>query len=211
MLLLVTQRFFSSSGPGAPRGVSPEITEIREVSQSVETRDVNGLSAMTSGCQEARMLVLSRKPLQSIMIGPDIKITIVKVERNQVRIGIECPAMSRSFETSSSRPGRPVPRMSAVASENRGRLRLIGHSGTSRDCGLPVRCRLADAHGVTRSEAWPDLTELMASTSGADQNMAVVLLRRLLPYPLSSVSPPAKARFAFSPTANDSRQSPILG
>ena len=37
------------------------------------------------------MLVLSRKPLQSIMIGPDIKITIVKVERNQVRIGIEAP------------------------------------------------------------------------------------------------------------------------
>ncbi len=37
------------------------------------------------------MLVLSRKPLQSIMIGPDIKITIVKLERNQVRIGIEAP------------------------------------------------------------------------------------------------------------------------
>ncbi len=37
------------------------------------------------------MLVLSRKPLQSIMIGPDIKITIVKVERNQIRIGIEAP------------------------------------------------------------------------------------------------------------------------
>ncbi len=37
------------------------------------------------------MLVLSRKPLQSIMIGPDIRITVVKVERNQVRIGIEAP------------------------------------------------------------------------------------------------------------------------
>ncbi len=37
------------------------------------------------------MLVLSRKPLHSIMIGPDIKITIVTVERNQVRIGIEAP------------------------------------------------------------------------------------------------------------------------
>ncbi len=37
------------------------------------------------------MLVLSRKPLQSIMIGPDIKVTVVKVERNQVRIGIEAP------------------------------------------------------------------------------------------------------------------------
>ena len=37
------------------------------------------------------MLVLSRKPLQSITIGTDIRITIVKVERNQVRIGIEAP------------------------------------------------------------------------------------------------------------------------
>ena len=37
------------------------------------------------------MLVLSRKPLQSIMIGPDIKVTVVKLERNQVRIGIEAP------------------------------------------------------------------------------------------------------------------------
>ncbi|MGO9600622.1 MAG: carbon storage regulator [Isosphaeraceae bacterium] len=37
------------------------------------------------------MLVLSRKPLQSIMIGSDIKITVLKVDRNQVRIGIEAP------------------------------------------------------------------------------------------------------------------------
>ena len=37
------------------------------------------------------MLVLSRKTLQSIMIGSDIKITVVKVDRNQVRIGIEAP------------------------------------------------------------------------------------------------------------------------
>lgn len=38
------------------------------------------------------MLVLSRKPLQQIMIGPDIQITIVKIDRNHVRIGIQAPA-----------------------------------------------------------------------------------------------------------------------
>ena len=37
------------------------------------------------------MLVLSRKQSQQITIGEDIKITIVKLERNHVRLGIEAP------------------------------------------------------------------------------------------------------------------------
>jgi len=37
------------------------------------------------------MLVLSRKALQSVVIGEDIRITVVRVEGNQVRIGIEAP------------------------------------------------------------------------------------------------------------------------
>jgi len=41
--------------------------------------------------QEVRMLVLSRKQSQQIVIGPDIRITVVKVERNQVRLGIDAP------------------------------------------------------------------------------------------------------------------------
>ncbi|MDR3637267.1 MAG: carbon storage regulator [Isosphaeraceae bacterium] len=37
------------------------------------------------------MLVLSRKLAQSFQVGPDIRITIVKIDRNAVRIGIEAP------------------------------------------------------------------------------------------------------------------------
>ena len=37
------------------------------------------------------MLVLSRKLSQQILIGSDITITVVKIEGNQVRLGIEAP------------------------------------------------------------------------------------------------------------------------
>jgi carbon storage regulator len=37
------------------------------------------------------MLVLSRKLGQRFTVGADIKVTIVKIDRNSVRIGIEAP------------------------------------------------------------------------------------------------------------------------
>ncbi|WP_406695827.1 carbon storage regulator [Singulisphaera sp. Ch08] len=37
------------------------------------------------------MLVLSRKRMEQIVIGSDIRITVVKLEGGQVRLGIEAP------------------------------------------------------------------------------------------------------------------------
>lgn len=37
------------------------------------------------------MLVLSRKPTQQIHIGDNVRITLLKVKGNQVRLGIEAP------------------------------------------------------------------------------------------------------------------------
>ena len=38
------------------------------------------------------MLVLTRKPSEQILVGDNIVITIVKVDGNKVRIGIEAPS-----------------------------------------------------------------------------------------------------------------------
>jgi carbon storage regulator len=45
------------------------------------------------------MLVLSRRERQSIQIGPDVRVTIVRLQDGQVRIGIEAPSQVQVVRT----------------------------------------------------------------------------------------------------------------
>lgn len=45
------------------------------------------------------MLVLSRKPQESIQIGPAITVTVVQVDGEKVRISIEAPSDVRILRT----------------------------------------------------------------------------------------------------------------
>ena len=65
------------------------------------------------------MLVLSRKSMQSVVIGPDVKITIIRVEGNQVRIGIEAPGDVRILR------GELLPEGNGFEHADEGRMQLV--------------------------------------------------------------------------------------
>ena len=56
------------------------------------------------------MLVLSRKLGEKIVIGENIVITIVKIDRNQIRIGIEAPSEIQVYreEIAPNRSAKPT-------------------------------------------------------------------------------------------------------
>lgn len=50
------------------------------------------------------MLVLSRKLGETIVIDGEIRVTVVKIDRNQIRIGIEAPKEIPIFRAELDRP-----------------------------------------------------------------------------------------------------------
>jgi carbon storage regulator len=63
------------------------------------------------------MLVLSRKLGEKIVIGDNIVVTVVKIDRNQIRIGIEAPQEVPVYreEISPARTGAAKPSTSEPA------------------------------------------------------------------------------------------------
>jgi len=55
------------------------------------------------------MLVLTRKPDESIQIGEDVTITIVKVTGNKVRLGIDAPSHIRVIRSELNDPKEVTP------------------------------------------------------------------------------------------------------
>ena len=72
------------------------------------------------------MLVLTRKLNEAIRIGDDIKITVVEVKGNQVRLGIEAPLSVPVYREELYRKVREENRLSAASSvEAFGKLKEI--------------------------------------------------------------------------------------
>jgi carbon storage regulator len=66
------------------------------------------------------MLVLSRKSGESIVINGDVKLTIVKVSGNRVRLGIEAPSDVTVTRSELQRRPATVPTVSPDAVDNGG-------------------------------------------------------------------------------------------
>jgi carbon storage regulator len=75
------------------------------------------------------MLVLSRKANQSIMIGDDVRILVVGVDRDQVKLGIEAPrhVPVHRFEIFAE-----IHR-AAGSEPPRGKLAAVGNAGAEAD------------------------------------------------------------------------------
>jgi carbon storage regulator len=72
--------------PFVPVGALPQISGYPERRSELRPAFPKGVART-----EARMLVLTRKTNQSIMIGDDVEVTVLAVSRDKIRLGIAAP------------------------------------------------------------------------------------------------------------------------
>ncbi|HXV81502.1 MAG TPA: carbon storage regulator CsrA [Candidatus Binatia bacterium] len=68
------------------------------------------------------MLILSRRPGESLTIGDDVIVTVVSVSGNQVRLGITAPREVRVLREEVHRAGREENRTAANALDSNGEV-----------------------------------------------------------------------------------------
>ena len=144
--------------------------------------DMTGVAARAAATraesEECLVLVLTRKPLESIMIGDDIEVRVLAVFGDKVRLGIRAPRESRCTgrrSTSRSRsrtlraPGRCVPRSTRRSSA----------SATSRDgaacSGTTAWASSGHAHAVRVTLTLSGGASLGAYQAGATAALLVAL------------------------------------
>lgn len=72
------------------------------------------------------MLVLTRRPGEAIVIGSDVKITVLEVRGDQIRIGIDAP---RSVKVHREEVYREIERTNADAISSAGRAADLARGG----------------------------------------------------------------------------------
>ena len=120
------------------------------------------------------MLILTRKPGESLYIGDDIKITIVEIKGHQIRVGIDAPRDFRIYREEIYLQILEENRQAAegnFSSDLEGLEGLTGWQGSGeKKSGLAVSGKLTSAQSTK-----PLIGE---SQSGASEGPDVVVKRR---------------------------------
>jgi carbon storage regulator len=103
------------------------------------------------------MVVLSRKVNQKVMIGGGIVVTVVKIDRNHVRLGFEAPAttsIAREEMHSGYTPSPPNIEPSTISSDRRPRgEHLAVHARGARVAGIVATRLVRSGFAVRRPNA----------------------------------------------------------
>lgn len=86
------------------------------------------------------MLVLSRKQDQAVFIGENIKVTVVKVQGNSIRLGIEAPEDVRVLRGELAE-WHELPVDAAGLSESLSSIRSLEATGKKSTAGMAVQGR----------------------------------------------------------------------